>query len=81
MVNTKPSRTPEGIESKNSTDKNKGQAPKSKKYIGKNIRTKSQGPDHESKTDFKVHYSELYGYIFDLSPRALEKFFRIMKEL
>ena len=81
MVKIKPSRPSEGNELKNSTDKNKAQAPKSKKYRGKKTRTKSQGPEPKAETNFKGWCSDLGGYIFGLGPRSLEKNSRTMKEL
>ena len=60
--------------------KNKGQAPKSKKYRGKKTQTKSQGPVTKANTKFKGRCSELEDYIFNLGMRALSKFSGKMKE-
>ena len=49
MVESKPSRPPEGNQSKNLNDGNKVQAYKPKKYIGKNTLNKPI-PEPESKT-------------------------------
>ena len=53
VVETKPSRSPGGKETKKWTDENKGQVPKPKRYRGKKTRTKTQGPELEAKTNFK----------------------------
>ena len=81
MVYSKSSCPSEVNELNNLTDENKGQAPNPKKYIGKNTQTKSQDPDIKSKNDFKGRCSDLEGYIFDLGPRASDKFSRKMKDL
>ena len=81
VVETKPFRPPELNESKNSTNKKKVQAPRSKKYKGKKDRTKSQCPEPKVETDFKVWCSDLEVYIFDLGPRASDKFSTTMKDL
>ena len=81
MVETKPTYSPKGNESKKSTDKHKGKAPKTKRYRGNKTRTKTQDPEIEDKTNFKGQCTDLEGYIFNLSPRDLDKFSRIMKEL
>ena len=54
VVNNKPSRSPEGNEPKNSTDGHKRQAPNTKRYQDKKTQTKTQGPELEAKTNFKV---------------------------
>ena len=69
----------EGNDLKNSTEKNKEQSPKSKKYIGKNTQIKSQVPEPKNKTNFKGQCSDLENYIFDLCTRASEKFTKIIK--
>ena len=51
----------------------------SKKYRGKKTQTKSQGPDPEDETKFKGQCSDLEFYIFDLWPRASDKFTKTMK--
>ena len=80
MVELKPSRPPEGNESKIPTDMNKGQSCNPKKY-----RCKKPGnkliPDPKAKTDFQGWCTDLEGYIFDPGPRASGKFARKMKEL
>ena len=81
MVETKPYLSPEVHQSKDLTDKNKGQAHKSKNYRGKKTRTKYQGPQPETQTDFKGWCSDLEGYIFDLGLRVSDKFARTMKKL
>ena len=81
MVEIKPSRYPEGNKSKNSTDKNKGQAFKTKRYRCKKMRTKTQGPELKSDTDFKGLCSDLEGCVFDLGLRASDKFARTMKDM
>ena len=57
IFETKPSWSPEGDESKVSTDEIKGQASKPKRYIGKKMHTKTKGMDLEANTNFKVQYS------------------------
>ena len=81
VVVSKPSRPPKGNESKNSTDKNKGQALKSNNYRGKKTRNISQGPEPKAETNFKGRCSDLEGYISEIGPRASEKFARTMKDL
>ena len=81
MVKNKPSRSPEVNESKNSTEKNKGQESNTKRHRGKNTRTKTQGPELESETEFKGWSSDLEGYILYLGPRYLEKFPRKINKL
>ena len=80
-VESKPSQYPEGGDSKGSTLKIKVQASKTKKYIGKKKRTKTQGPEIKADTKSKGLCSDLEGYIFDLWPIALEKLSTEMKEL
>ena len=79
LVETKPSRPPEGNELKNLTDKNKVQELKSNKYRGNKTQEKYQGPDPEAKIDFLCWCSDLEGYIFDLGLRVSDKFARTMK--
>ena len=81
MVKTKPSGPPEENESKNWTDKNKGQAPKSKNYIDKKTRTKSQSLETKDEAYFKGRCSDLKGYIFNLVPRSSDNFCRTLNEL
>ena len=70
MLKTKPYHYPKGNESKNLTGKNKGQASKTKTYVGKKTLTKTQGLYLKTETTFKGRYSDLEVYIFDLGPRA-----------
>ena len=81
MVETKPYYPPEGNESKNSTEKQKVQATKKNNYQCNKTWTKTQGPEPEAKTEFKGRCSNLEVYIFNLGPRASDKFARTMKEL
>ena len=46
---------------------------------GKETLTKTQGPELESDTNFKGQCIDIEGYVFDLVPRALDKFARTMK--
>ena len=80
MVKSKPSHSPEGNESEILTDGEKGQASKTKKYIGKNNRNKLI-PEPKAETDFQGQCNDLEGYIFDFETRASNKFTRKMKEL
>ena len=80
MVESKPSRPPEGNELKIPTDGKKGQAYKPNNYRGKKPQ-KKPSPDPETKTDFQGWSTELEGYTFDIGPRASDKFARTMKEL
>ena len=80
MVESKPSRPPEGNESKILTDGNKGQASKPKKYRDKNPQNKPI-PEPETETDFQGRSNDLEGYTFDLVPISSNKFARTMKEL
>ena len=81
VVETKPSWSPEGDESKGSTYESKGQASNPKRYIGKKIQTKTQGLELKANTNFKFQCSGPEGYIFDIGPRASYKFTSTMKEL
>ena len=81
MVESKPSRPPEGNELKIPTDGNKGQVPKPKKYRGKKQPRNKSSLEPDSETDFQGRCTDLEGYTFDLGPRASDKFARTMKEL
>ena len=81
MVGSKPFCPPKVNESKNLTDKNKGQSPNYNKCRGKKTQTKSQDSNPEAETNFKGRVSDLEGYIFNLGTRASEKFSRAMKDL
>ena len=80
MVESKPSRSPEGNESKILTDGNQGKASNPKNYRGKKPRN-TPIPEPEPETDFQGRCTDLEGYTFDLGPRASGKFTRKMKEL
>ena len=80
MVKSKPYRPPLGNELNILTDRNEGQLPKTKKYIGKKHRNKPS-PYPKTKTDFEGQCTDLEGYTFDLGTRASEKFSRTMKEM
>ena len=54
---------------------------KKKRYQGKKTRTKTQGTELESNTNFKGLYTDLEGCIFDLGLRSPEKFDKTMKNL
>ena len=73
IVKSKPSRTPEGNKSKILTDRNKGQDPNPKKYIGKKPRNKTT-PEPEAETNFQGWCTNLEGWRFDLGTRASDKF-------
>ena len=81
MVKSKPSRPPEGNESKILTDGSKGQSFKPKKYRGKKQPRNKSSLEPENETDFQVWCTDLEGYTFDLVPRASDKLVRTMKEL
>ena len=81
MVKTKPPRSPEGNMLKNSTDKLKVQATKTKRYQGKKTRTKTRDTELGAKTHFKGWCSSIEGYIFDLGTRATDKFSREIKDM
>ena len=81
MVKTKSSGISEGNESNNSTDENKKQSTKPKRYRGNKYRTKSQGPEIKSKTNFNGQGRDLEGYIFDFGPISSDKFASTMKYL
>ena len=80
MVKSKPSRPPDGNESKILTDSNKGKASKPKKYRG-NKPWNKPSPEPEAKTDFQVRCTNLEGCTFDLGLRESETYARTMKEL
>ena len=81
MVESKPSRPPEGNELKILPDRNKGQVSKPKKYRGKKQPRNKSSLEPETETDFQGRCTDLEGYTFDLGPRASDKFARTMKEL
>ena len=81
MVETKPSYSSEGNESKNLTDENKGQAPNTKNYQGNKTPTKTQGSELKAETNFKSRFSDLECYIFNIDPIASDTFSRTMKKL
>ena len=81
MVESKPSRPPEGNELKIPTDGNKGQVSKPNKYRGKKRLQNKSSLEPETETDFQGWCTDLEGYTFDLEPRAYDKFARTMKEL
>ena len=80
MVKSKPSRPPEGNESKIPTDGNKGNASNTKKYRGKKHQNKPS-TEPKTETDFQGRCTDLEGYNFDLGPRAYEKIDITMREL
>ena len=80
MIESKPSRTPEGNESNILTDGNKGQSSNPNKYRGKKPRNKPS-LEFEDETDFQGRYTDLEGYIFDLGPRVSNKSAQTMKDL
>ena len=80
MVESKPSRPPEGDKLKIPTDGEKGQASNPKNYRG-NKPLNKLSPELETKTDFQGWCTDLEGYTFDLGPRESENFSRTMKEL
>ena len=79
MVESKPSRPPEGNELKIPTDGNKGQASKPKKYRGKKQPQNKPSMEPETETDFQGRCTDLEGYTFDLGPRSSDKFARTTK--
>ena len=80
MVKSKTSCLPESNKSKIPIDGNKGHASNPNKYRGNKPWNKpSQEPKYE--TNFQGQCTDLEGYIFDLGPRASNKFARTMKEL
>ena len=76
MVKSKPSRQPEGNELMIPTDGNKGHISKPKKYRGKKQPRNKSSLEPETETDFQGRCTDLKGYIFDLGPRASNKFAR-----
>ena len=81
MVGLNPSRSTEGNELKISTDGEKGQVSKPKKYRGKKQLRNKSSLEPETNTDFQGWCTDLEGYTFDLGSRASDKFSRKMKEL
>ena len=81
MVESKPSRPPEGNELNILTEENKWQFSKPKKYRGKKQPRNKSSLEPKTETDFQGRCTDLEGYIFDLGPRASYKFSRTMKEL
>ena len=76
----KPSFPPEGNELNIPTDRNKGQASKTKMYRGKKHQNKPS-PEPKTNTDFQGRCTDLEGCTFDLGPIASEKFTITMKEM
>ena len=81
MVESKPSRPPEGNGLKIPTDGNKGQVSKPNKYRGKKQPRNKSSLEPETETDFQGRCTDLEGYTFDLGRRASDKFATTMKEL
>ena len=81
MVKSKPSRPPEGNESKIPNDGNKVQSSNPKKYIGKKQPRNKSSLEPKTETDIQGRCTDLEGCTFDLGPRASDKFARTMKEL
>ena len=81
MTRTKQSQSTEGNESNVFNEKNKGHASKTKRYISKKTRTKTQGPELESNNNFKGQCSDPEGYIFNLGQIASDNFYSTIKEL
>ena len=81
MAKKKPPCSPEGSDSNKLTNKHKGKSLKTNKFRFKKACTKTQGPELEAETDFKGQFANLEGYIFDLGPRASDKFSRTMQDL
>ena len=81
MVKNKPYGSPEGVESKGSSEENKGRAYKPKNHRKNNTGRKNQGQEIEADTNFKCRCSDIEGYVFDLGSRALYNFYSTMKEL
>ena len=52
-----------------------------KRCRGNKTHIKTKGPELRVQIYFKVRCSDLEGYVFDIGPRASDKFYRIMKEL
>ena len=81
MVRLKPSRSPEGNESKIPTDRNKVQDSKPKKYRGKKQPRNKSSLESETEIDFQGRCTDLEDYSFDLVPRASEKLVIKIKQL
>ena len=81
MVESKPSRPPEGNELKIPTESNKGQVSKPNKQRGTKQPQNKSSLEPTTETDFQGRCTDLEGYTFDLGPRAYEKFAITMKEL
>ena len=81
MVESKPSRPPEGNELEIPTDGNKGQVSNPKKYRDKKQPQNKSSLEPETENDFQGRCTDLEGYTSDLGPRASDKFTRTMKEL
>ena len=81
MVESKPSRPPEGNELKIPSDGNKGQVSKPKKYRGKKQPRNKSSLEPETETDFQGRCTDLEGYTFDLGPIESDKLARKIKEL
>ena len=80
MAKSKPPLPPEVNESNILSYSNKGQSSKPNKCRGKNPRNKPS-PELKAEPDFQGRLTDLEGYIFDLGPRASDKFVPKMKEL
>ena len=80
MVESKLSHPSQDNESKILTDSNKWQASNPKTYRYDKPQNKPS-PDPEAETDFQGGCTDLEGYIFDLGPRASNKFSLTMKGL
>ena len=81
MVESKPSRPPEGNELNILADGNKGQVSKPKKYRGNKQPRNKSSLEPKTETDIQGRCTDLEGCTFDLGPRASDKFARTMKEL
>ena len=66
MVESKPSRPPEGNELKIFNYGEKGQVSKPKKYRGKKQTQNKSSLEPETETDFQGRCTDLEGYAFDL---------------
>ena len=80
MVKSKPSRPPQGNESKIPTDGGKGKSSNTKNYRVKKTWNKPS-LDPKANTDFQGWCTDLEGYTFDLGPRASDKFAQTIKEM
>ena len=81
MVESKPSRPPEGNEQNIPTDRNNVQASNPNNYRGKKQPRNKSSLEPETETDFRGRCTDLEGYTFDLGPRASDRFARTMKKL